>query len=203
MITRRSDFERELQKIDQLVDRSAVLPDQVFVRRPSAFHIIDFDQMWSEDFFQDIQRLAKRAGDASFTFAVLRPDPDTYYHAEFGKFPVLRFSDVDPAQRYIDELHMDPGDSPADAIAYHAEVILVYPTSERWAIYGDRDLELGIVAVMDDEIEATLRTIAHSLRLFTPTEAVTELLSPVYGGAVPEDVKLSLVQNYNAGRGFA
>jgi hypothetical protein len=199
MITSRSDFENELQKIDRLVDRSAVLPDQVFLRRPSAFHIIDLDQVWSEEFFRDTQRLMERAGDTAFTFAVLRPDPDSYYHAEFGKFAMLRFSHADPAQRYIDELHEDPGDSPADAIAYNSEVIFIYPTSERWAIYGDRDLEIGVVAIMDNEIEAELRATARSFRLFTPTDAVAELLPPVYRGVVPEDVKRSLVRSYSVG----
>lgn len=199
MITSRSDFEFELQNINRLVDRTAALPDQVFVTRPVAFHVIAFDQFWSEEFFVDAQRLTKRAGDASFTLAVLRPDPDHYYHAHFGKFPVLLFSNSDPAQRYIDELHRDPGDSPADAIAYHAEVVLVYPASTRWAMYGDRDLEIAIVAVMDEEMEAAIRTTAQSLTLFTPTEALTELLGPVYGGAVPEAVKHSLVRNYEPG----
>jgi hypothetical protein len=199
MMTSRSDFEREMQFVDRLVDRSATLPEQVFRRRASAFHVIDFDQVWSEDFFRDAQRLTKRSGDASFTFAVLRPDPDKYFHAHFGKFPVLRFTDADPGQRFIDEVHEDPGDSPADAIAYNSEALLVYPPSERWMIYGDRNVEIGIVAVMDDEMEAAIRATARSLRLFTPMEAVTQLLSPVYRGDVPDDVKSALVRNYSGG----
>jgi hypothetical protein len=199
MITSRSDFERETQAIDRLLDRSATLPDQVFRRRASAFHVIDLDQVWSEDFFRYAQRLTTRAGDLSFTFAVLRPDPDNYYHANFGKFPLLRFTDVDPVQCFIDELHEDPGGSAADAIAYNSEAILVYPASERWAIYGDREMEIGIVAVMDDEMGAAIRASAQSLRLFTPIEAVTQLLPPVYRGVVPEDVKRSLVRNYSTG----
>jgi hypothetical protein len=199
MITSRRGFRREMQAIDRLVDRSTTLPDQVFRRRASAFHVIDFDQVWSQDFFRDAQRLTTRAGDVSFTFAVLRPDPDNYYHAHFGKFPLLRFTDVDAVQCFIDEVHEDPGDSPADAIAYKSEAILIYPRSERWAIYGDRDVEIGIVAVMDDEMASTIRATAQSLRLFTPIEAVTQLLPPVYRGVVPEDVKRSLVQNYSTG----
>ncbi len=193
MITSRSDFERETQAIDRLVDPSATLPNQVFRRRASAFHVIDFDQVWSEDFFRDAQRLTTSAGDSSFIFAVLRPDADNYYHAHFGKFSLLRFTDVDPVQRFIDEVHEDPGDSPADAIAYNSEAILVYSASECWAIYGDQDVGIGIVAVMDDEMEEAIRTTAQSLRLFTPIEALTTLLPPVYHGVVPEDVKRSLV----------
>jgi hypothetical protein len=51
---------------------------------------------------------------------------------------------------------------------------------------------------MDKEIEAVIR-MTQSLRLFTPTEAVTELLGPVYRGSVPEDIKRSLVRNYEPG----
>jgi len=43
-------------------------------------------------------------------------------------------------------LHEDPGGSPADAIAYNSDVMLVYPQSGPWAIYGDREMEIGIVA---------------------------------------------------------
>lgn len=198
IITSRSDFEAELQKIDRIIDRNAALPDQVFVRRPVAFYIIDFDQLWLEEFFEDAQRLTNRAGDESFTLAVLRPDPDHYYHTEFGKFPLARFSDADTPQRYINELHRDPGGSPADAIACNSNVILVYPASARWSIYGDRDWEIAIIAVMDDAIEVNLRRDAQSLRLYTPAEAVNELLPLVYRGAVPEDVKRSLGCNYGS-----
>jgi hypothetical protein len=193
MITSRSDFERVTQAIDRLVDRSTTLPDQVFRRRASAFHVIDFDQVWSEDFFREAQRRTTRAGDLSFTFAVLRPDPDNYYYAQFGKFPLLRFTELDTVQRFIDEVQEDPGDSPADAIAYNSGAILVYPASERWASYGDRDVEIGVVAAMDNEMEAAISTAGQSLRLFTQIEAVTQLLPPVYRGIVPEEVKRSLV----------
>jgi hypothetical protein len=197
MITSRDDFERAMQSIDRLVDRSATLPDQVFRQRPAAFHVIDFDHLWSKDFFRDAQRLTKRAGDASFTLAVLRPDPDRYFYAHFGKFPLLRFTDADPGQRFIDEVHADPGGSPADAVVHNSDAVLVYPPSERWAIYGDREMEIGIIAVMDDEIEAAIRADAPSLRLFTPAEAVAQLLPPVYRGGVPEDVKNALMRNYS------
>lgn len=191
-----SVFDHELQRIDALIDRSAALPDQVFRTRAAAYYVIDFDQLWSEEFFSDVQGMTARAGDASFTFAVLKPDPDGYYHASFGKFPLLQFTKEDAADRYVRAIQQDPGDSPADAIAYNSEVILIYPPSGRWAIYGDRNLEIGILAVMDDELAASIPATSGSITLFTPAEAVEQLLPPVYRGMVPDDVKTSLVRNY-------
>jgi hypothetical protein len=196
MISSPGDFRREMLTIDRLVDQSATLPEQVFREKASVFHVIDFDEVWSETFFRDVQSLTATAGDKFFTFAVLRPDPEDYYYRHFSKFPLLQFSTADPVDRYITSLHDDPGESPADAIAYHSETILVYPVSSRWAVYGDRNLEIGIVAAMDAEMAASLTSTTEFLRFFTPAEALTELLPPVYGGVVPDEVKRMLVANY-------
>jgi hypothetical protein len=51
---------------------------------------------------------------------------------------------------------------------------------------------------MDEEMAAAVAA-SEAVRLFTPTEALTELLPPVYRGGVPDEVKKLLVQNYGAG----
>jgi hypothetical protein len=196
MITSRDDFDREMRRIEVLIDRSAALPDQVFRPTVAAYYVIDFDQLWSEEFFCDVQRMTARAGDASFTIAVMKPDPDDYYYASFGKFPLLQFTNEEAAGRYVTAIHEDPGESPADAIAYNSEVIIIYPPSGRWAIYGDRNLEIGIFAVMDEDLAASIHATTESVKLFTPTEAVAQLLPPVYRGIVPDEVKTLLVRNY-------
>ena len=198
MITSRSEFDSEMRKIDELVDRNATLPEQVFRPKASAFYVIDFDQLWSEEFFSDTQRLTVKAGDTVFTFAVLNPDPDSYYYAAFGKFPFLRFTNRDAADSYVTALHDDPGGSPADAIAYNSDVIVIYPRSQRWVIYGDRNLEIGIVAAIDDEMATAICATSQSLKFFTPAEAVRELLPPVYRGIVPAEVRKSLIENYSS-----
>ncbi|MBV9493496.1 MAG: hypothetical protein JOZ54_04570 [Acidobacteria bacterium] len=85
----------EMETIDTVVDRQASLPHQVFRQRPAAFHVIDLDQVWSEEFFRDAQGLMATVGDASFTFIVLRPDSVESFHAHFGKFPILQFGQGD------------------------------------------------------------------------------------------------------------
>jgi hypothetical protein len=106
---------------------------------------------------------------------------------------------ADAADRYIAALHEDPGESPADAIAYRSEVILIYPASAHWAIYGDRNVETGIFAVMDEELAASIPAATELVKFFSPMDAVTRLLPPAYGGVVPEEVKTSLVRNYTVG----
>jgi hypothetical protein len=63
-------------------------------------------------------------------------------------------------------------------------------------LHGDRNLEIGILALMDQEMAAPVHPTTESIKLFTPTEAVAQLLPPVYHGVVPDEVTTSLVRNY-------
>lgn len=73
---------------------------------------------------------------------------------------------------------------------------MIYPPSTRWAIYGDRNMEIGIVAAMDEETAIRIDSTKLSLKFFTPLEAVTELLPSVYRGNVPDAVSRSLIAHY-------
>src|SRR5437660_12852177 len=100
----------ELLKIDTLIDRNVSLPGVIFRRHPHSFRIIDFDEMWSADFFRRVARITKADGDESFTLAVLQPDPESYYYSHFRKYPFFTFTVHDTEQSYVNAINEDPGD---------------------------------------------------------------------------------------------
>lgn len=192
----RDSFDRQLAIIDRLVDRAAVLPAQVFRAPMASFHVIEFDVLLARHVFARLQRLAAAAGSEAFNLGVLEPDPQSYFHAHFGKYPFLRFTATDSADRFIEALNEDPGDSPADAIATNSDVVVVYPDSAQWLIYGDRRLEIAIVAAADAAAAAAIEADPPA-RLFHAADAVT-LLEPLFRGSVPPDIASALIQNYGS-----
>jgi hypothetical protein len=190
-------FDVDLSKIDSLIDRTRRLPEQVFRRRPYAFRVIDFDEIWTVEFFHCVQSLTRAIGDGRFVVGVIRPDPRDYYFSHFRRYPFIRFSINDTNEGFIRAINEDPGESPADAIAHNSDVVVVHPDQQmNWMVYGDRDLEIGIVAAMSESSLKMITAIFPRERLHSANSAVKQLLSPVYGGAVPEEVTRAFVNNY-------
>jgi len=188
----------ELQKIDVLIDRNARLPGMVFHQRPHSFRIIEFDELWSSDFFRRAREMTKANGDECFTLAVLQPDPERYFYNQFCEYPFFRFALDDVEQHYVDAINEDPGNSPADAVAHNADVVFVYPERVGWAIYGDRDLEVAVVATMNERALEVLTSIYPRERLHSAASAIARLLVPLYGGAIPEDMQQRFIANYSS-----
>ena len=66
-----------------------------------------------------------------------------------------------------------------------------------WAIYADRNLEIGIIATMTPRALEVVTSIYPDHRLFSASTAITQLLVPVFAGIVPEDVRELLIANYS------
>lgn len=177
------EFARVIGHVDDVIDRDAELPHQVFSVPVYAFRMIDMDEVMTAAFFERLQRLNSAIGDEMFFLTVLKPHPMEYFHARFGRYPSARFTNLDSGRTYVTALHDGPKESPADAIAYNGRIVVFQPPSSRWVIYGDQDLELAVLAVADD---ATLEYVKATLptdRLFSAAEAVDQLL-PRYMEAV-------------------
>jgi hypothetical protein len=189
------DFEREITRIVELVDLAAELPEQVFRAKPCAFRVVDFSAIWSAEFFLFLQQLTTAVDSTGFILAVLRPDPSRYFYRHFNRYPLLRFSINDASECYIEEVNEDPGGSPADSIITNSTTLIIYPESRRWAIYGDRDLDVAIIAAMDDvAVQYILSHARH--QLYSADAAVPALLARVYHGEVPAAIAEALVHNY-------
>jgi hypothetical protein len=203
MITRDAQqFQHDLEKIDRIIDRQAELPHQVFRSKPAGVRFIDFDELWSDEFFEVLKRLTAAVGGSRVGLAVLKPDPMDYYHAHFHKFPFLEF-EVSSAtgSAYLEALHEDPGDSPADAIVHNSDVLVIFPENMRWLLYGDRALEVGVIGAMDDDALQKVDSTYPQKRLFSASSVIDQILPTVFRGTVPAEVRAQLLRNYDSREG--
>ncbi|ASL46816.1 hypothetical protein bAD24_III05460 [Burkholderia sp. AD24] len=94
-------------------------------------------------FFHLIRNIAKFNGDGEFAMIVLEPDPFSYFHFHFDKYPGLIVKAHHGADEFSGALFIDPGDSPADAIGHYSEKYVVLPLSGDWFMYADRGWDWG------------------------------------------------------------
>lgn len=79
------------------------------------------------------------------TFAVLalRPDPFTYFHHHFKKYPAFFVGPEHNVDDYFSFLNADPGDSLADALASNAQRYAIVPINGNWFVYGNWSKEMA------------------------------------------------------------
>jgi hypothetical protein len=103
----------------------------------------DCVEFHSRRFLNFLHNLMKLSGDMSFRYAVLSPDPISYFFTHFRKYPVVEMSLEDQEDAYIAALTEDPGGSPADAIGTNWSEYAILPPSGKWCIHARRDARSG------------------------------------------------------------
>lgn len=94
--------------------------------------------------FRDLVRdIANFKGTGEFAVIVLNPDPFSYFHSHFGKYPGFIFKAHRNDDDFFEILMRDPGDSPADAIGLYSEQYVVLPIPGDWFMYADRGWDGG------------------------------------------------------------
>lgn len=94
-------------------------------------------------FFELIRSMLAYQGASAFVVLAVSPDPFTYFHHHFGKYPAFVLGPEHDEDDYYAFLHADPGGSPADALVYNAQRYAVLPTQGDWFIYGNWTRETG------------------------------------------------------------
>lgn len=201
-LTDADEFSRSQRAVDALVRRELHLPEQVFKAPLSHFAFIQWDDVDTSDFFEKMKSFLDGTGESRWFLAVLEPDPEDYFFRHFGKYSVVEISTGDTFESYRNLLQSDPGDSPADAIAYNSTVIALYSDSGKWAIYGDRDYEFGVAAFADRGLHELFTSSFEPGWLFMVGEVIKDILPPVFGSkGVPPELRDQLLRNYPPGGG--
>jgi hypothetical protein len=190
-------FQQKVDEVGTFVSVKTQLPQQVFQKQFSNFVVIDFDEIYSEFFFQNLQRFLKQENGHKWTFAVLENDPKEFFFKHCKKYPFFEVTADDSYEEYLsiarDELECLPNESLAD----NAYIFVVYSDSLEWAIYADFNFEIGIAGFLSDEIRDKFISNYGKQRIFTMKEAITELLSVIYrDNIVPEEISNELLINY-------
>jgi len=96
-------------------------------------------------FFDLVQTLLIFRGAADFATLILKPDPVTYFHHHFGKYPGFIHGRTNTYVEFFDFMMQDPGDSLADALGVNHEHYVIMPIDGEWIAFGDRSWEVGVL----------------------------------------------------------
>jgi hypothetical protein len=199
-IERKNLFQQKQAEIDSLITRQNQLPEQVFNSEISGYLFFHFDEIFTGEFFEKMKSFLNAIGEARLTLAVIKPDPEEYFYRNFGKYPAVEFSVKDTSDDYLVSLEENPNDSPADALNYNSDILVLYSERLKWAIYADRNFELGIIGFKEENLKNMFMSIFGSDFVFDVKDAITEVLSLVYSHqqkGVPQDVINQLTNNYS------
>ncbi|KEP25042.1 hypothetical protein [Bacillus zhangzhouensis] len=141
-----NEFKEYKVLIEKVFYTNKHLPHQVFRENFNCFLFQEFDWALSDEILTTIKTLSGLTQDKEFLTAVLKPDPVEYYLKEFGYYNWLRTSVEISGKDYANALWTSPEDSMADDIFTNSNNVVWLSNSLDWAIWGDRDLEICILA---------------------------------------------------------
>jgi hypothetical protein len=98
--------------------------------------ILDHVEICTQGFAGLLQRLMHWSADMRANYIVLSPDPISYFHRHFHKYPLLEFTPGEQTDAYLSSLQEDPGGSPADAVGINWWEIVIVPPSSKWFVHG-------------------------------------------------------------------
>jgi hypothetical protein len=110
-------------------------------RYGTALALVSFDDAatCTREFAALLQALMALSEDNVAHYVVLSPEPVTYFHHRFRKYPIVSIHKGDTTEIYLNLLNEDPGNSPADAVGTNCYEWVILPDSHRWFVHCLRD----------------------------------------------------------------
>ena len=169
------------------------LPAQVFSEKFKCFGFEEFDWAMSVDFWPALQNLMRKSRDESLLIGVLEPNPVDYYKKEFACYNWAIISSTSTAEEYWTLLNHHPEESPADSILSNSERVVWAAQSGAWAVWGERSLEICVLACADITLAgfASWHDVDWVLRNILP--------DCFRDGVVPADFTKQLRDHYSYG----
>ncbi len=190
-----NSFRNEEAIANSLIDRRAVFPEQVFQSPFSRFTFLNFDEIFSEYFYERMVAFLRSSHENDITLFVVEPDPESYFFHHFQKYPIVKIPATVSSAEFLSAIFEDPKDSPADAIAYNSSRLLVYSSSLEWAIFGSRDFEVGVFASKTESVHASFQTLYE--RTFNAQDAIESIMKPAWSvNEFPAEFQNQIIANY-------
>jgi hypothetical protein len=177
------------------------LPKQVFREQFNHYLFEEFDWAMSEDFWDNICKLARKAKDDFVLTAVLDPDPVEYFHKEFHYYNWIKIPIGLPSDEYFAVLELGPEESPADAVLYNSYTVIWISPSMKWAIWAERNYGVCVLGSQDTSIGNDLLPVLKTWRPIDETVLSWVALN-FMDQKLPKEIADTLVLNYSTGVGF-
>lgn len=162
VVSTERDYEPISAGLAKVLNRGAALPDNVFRQALRCFLFVTFDELFMPLFFDHLKRYLLDVGENGFWVTAIDPDPELYFSSHFDFFGSIEFSSFDTESEYLAALNNYPEDSPADALAHNSTLLMLFSSSYKWAIYGDRNVDIAICAFADEHQRELFRSIYGS-----------------------------------------
>lgn len=161
------DFYKYKELLSKVCNQDCDLPYQVFRKEFGYYLFNQFDDAMSD--WGTLQQLASVSKDEYIVTAVLDPKPMEYYFKEFGYFNWIKFPKNIESNEYWNALELGPENWPADSISNNSFTVVWFSPSMKWAIWGDRNYEVSILAFNNEEIFRSALPFLKSWRKFDET----------------------------------
>lgn len=192
VISTEKDYNSVATVAAKVLNRTKVLPDNVFRSALKFFLFITFDDLFMPLFFNHLKRYLLEIGENRLWVMAIEPDPKLYFGAHFNFFGAIEFSLSDTEDNYLAALNNYPADSPADALAHNANVLIFFSSTHTWVVYGDREADIAICAFADRTQMELFKSIYGSNLL----HGVKTAAEYAYGASGESALKAKLCNSY-------
>jgi hypothetical protein len=122
----------------ELTLSGARLPSPVFRKPFRQYFFFDFARCFNPHLIRICNNISKQTETLIYYFVMINPSPRDYYYRHFGRFGLFSFAADEHAERAWDCFKLDPGHSPADALAYITNEFIILADDAKWVLQGSR-----------------------------------------------------------------
>jgi hypothetical protein len=177
------------------------MPAQVFRVQYDRFRFLEFDRFPNPEFLALLRQLMEASLDSKANLLVLEPDPETYFYKHFGCFGALEIQANESWDRYRAEIWDGPPSSPADSLAANSFLLVWFPPSLRWLIWGERNPEVMVLAYSRGFDGPSEHSLAETgIDLLTAEDALDISSSAWSDRSARRQFARELIDNYGGGR---
>ncbi|GAB78180.1 hypothetical protein SAMN05421595_0701 [Austwickia chelonae] len=130
------------------VDLDVRLPRWPFREARGYALIFEYDRLLGGRFGNVLAELAETYGDDEVTAVGIDPRP-AYYRDEYGLFPAFQVKGDRVRGEYGAALRFEPAGDPTGSLGDSLNAIAVAGSSGAWAVFGQRDWEIGLLLAPD------------------------------------------------------
>jgi hypothetical protein len=159
-------------------------------KRFNGFLFGEYYYLFDENFWKEVQRLAKVTGDSYIFFA----EVDNYYNERMGWYEWVKIPVELSYENYMDIFNMEKYDDGDIGLAHYGFKFIFTSPSLQWGIWAEREIELYVYASKNDFTAQLIEPPFTNVFNFNET---LEYISADYKDT--EKVKLfcdTLIKNY-------
>lgn len=194
-LTSKADYSQLKTKLSGIVDVEKKLPDMVFKKQFECLYFIDFDWLYDAAILDVVRFLAVGAHEQEFV--VWAPEQEKCYSDSFGYYPAIVLGTANPDDaKYTASIIYDP-DPEGMSIRFQSNILILCGTSFEWAIWGDREFELAVIAVSKGIPAFSTGKFGHMQ--FADIEGALNLTSARFPNQiVPSEIAERFKKNYGS-----